>query len=406
MRTFSEVSAPAAGVSPTIRRKGKIERKTATSPQYDKVALVLQGGGALGSYQAGVIEGLLNANIEPDWVAGISIGALNTAIIAGNAPENRLKALTGFWDTICRPANLPPLFGALGNYASLFGDSARQGLSMLAASRAMMEGQRGFFSPRKHELFPFSATKTPANVSYYDTSALKDTLLKYADFDRINNGSMRVSLGAVNVRSGNFVYFDNKNIVLRPEHFMASGALPPGFPAVEIDGEFYWDGGLVSNTPLSEVLGQQEPGNTLVFQVDLWNAKGSLPLDMSRIAERTKDIQFSSRTRLVTDERVKAHRNALLVKELLELIPEQVRAQNAFCQQAQQVVSNGGVNIIQLIYKNKPFEGHCKDFEFSLDTMQEHWTSGLQDIEASLAKPGWLDVSKANGGVITHDIHR
>jgi NTE family protein len=187
---------------------------------------------------------------------------------------------------------------------------------------------------------------------------------------------------------------------------MASGALPPGFPAVEIDGEFYWDGGLVSNTPLSEVIGGLQRNHTLVFQVDLWSATGQLPADLNGIAERTQEIQFSSRTRMVTDVMLNTRMNALMVKELLSLIPSDVRKQNEVCRKAEGVASCGEINIIQLIYKNKPYEGHYKDYEFSLDTMEEHWSSGLLDIQTSLAQPGWLDFPVTSDGVITHDIHR
>ncbi len=378
--------------------------------RYDNVALVLQGGGALGSYQAGVIQGLLDARIEPNWVAGISIGALNTAVIAGNAPEDRQAALEGFWNTICRPAMFPALMGALGENANALGEQVRKSLSQLAATRAMLEGQQGFFTPRAPAWLTMWQTMwqtpKPSEVSFYDTSALKETLLKYADFERINKGPMRVSLGAVNVETGNFVYFDNTRDVLLPEHFMASGALPPGFPAVEIDGQFYWDGGLVSNTPLSEVLGEMQQQNTLVFQVDLWSAEGPLPSDLAAISERTKDIQFSSRTRMVTDQVARTQRNAVLLKELLSLIPEAKRKDNAWCAQAEALANSGTANIIQLIYKNKSYETYCKDYEFSLDTMREHWATGLEDLQASLAQREWFEVPDAATGIVTHDIHR
>jgi predicted acylesterase/phospholipase RssA len=218
---------------------------------YANIALVLQGGGALGSYQAGVYEGLSEAGIWPNWVAGISIGALNAAVIAGNPPAQRVAQLRAFWEHICRQPWLPPqLHAAFGGHALALPDGVRRWVDQIEAARTIFEGQNGFFVPRP--LAPvLPGVGSPTTASYYDTSPLRATLERFADFDRINRpDEMRVSVGAVQVRTGNLVYFDNTRTTLRPEHFMASGALPPGFPAVEVDGELYWDGGLVSNTPL------------------------------------------------------------------------------------------------------------------------------------------------------------
>jgi len=206
---------------------------------YDKkIGLVLQGGGALGSYQAGVYEALASSEYCPDWVAGISIGAINAAIIAGNAPENRVERLRGFWEQITAPTAWWPS-GLTGSLATC--------QQKLSAQLALSFGQPGFFAPRS--ALDWFSSEMP--ISYYDTKALKSTLERLVDFDRINSRKeMRFSVGAVNVRTGRFAYFDSEEISIRPEHVMASGALPPGFPPVEVDGEHYWDGGLVSNTPL------------------------------------------------------------------------------------------------------------------------------------------------------------
>jgi NTE family protein len=375
-------------------------------PDYDEVALVLQGGGALGSYQAGVYEGLAEVGVHPTWVAGISIGALNTAIIAGNPPEKRKEALEGFWDTICQPADMIGMFGAWSALMMGMTDYARKFSSMWAAGRALTEGQKGFFRPR----FPLPATgfgkKKPNEVSFYDTAALRETLLKFADFDRINDGDMRVSVGAVNVRTGNLVYFDNTRMRLRPEHFMASGALPPGFPAVEIDGEYYWDGGLVSNTPLTEVIRDSQHKDTLVFQVDLWSASGVLPGDFLDVSERAKDIQFSSRTRAVTDMLASTQKHAQIIKELLEHIPEKSRKNIPLLAEAEEAADGSAVNVVHLVYANKSFEGHYKDYEFSIDTMSEHWDSGLEDIRRSFGHPEWFKIPTRVEGFVTHDVHR
>jgi NTE family protein len=375
-------------------------------PRYDEIALVLQGGGALGSYQAGVYEGLAEAGVEPHRIAGVSIGALNTAIIAGNPPEKRVEALRGFWNAICHQR------GWLGNLSAWVvpgleqHDLARRWASMFAAGRALTEGQPGFFSPRFPLPLAGFAKVSPSEVSYYDTAALKETLLAFADFDRINDGGICVSVGAVNVRTGNLTSFVNRKTRLTPEHFMASGALPPGFPAVEIDGEFYWDGGLVSNTPLTEVLRDADQKDTLVFQVDLWSAQGNLPGDFLDVSERAKDIQYSSRTRAVTNMLAERQRNACFIKELLKHVPSSVVKADPLFRHAQKLADGSAINVVHLIYKNKSYEGHYKDYEFSIDTMNEHWDSGLEDIRDSFSHREWFDVPSRDIGFITHDVHR
>jgi NTE family protein len=375
-------------------------------PRYDEIALVLQGGGALGSYQAGVYEGLAEAGVQPNWIAGVSIGALNTAIIAGNAPENRVAALRGFWNSICHPLDWVGSLGAWMLPGSGMHDLSRKWASLWAAGRALTEGQPGFFSPRTPLSMAGFGKQSPNVVSYYDTAVLKDTLLKFADFDRINDGDIRVSVGAVNVRTGNLVYFDNTKMRLEPEHFMASGALPPSFPAVEIDGEYYWDGGLVSNTPLTEVLRDSDHKDALVFQVDLWSARGNAPGDFLDVSARAKDIQYSSRTRAITSMLADRQKHARFIKELLAHVPADLRKADPLFRLAEEAADGSAINVVHLIYKNKPYEGHYKDYEFSIDTMKEHWESGLEDIRDSFAHREWFDVPSREQGFVTHDVHR
>ncbi|WP_028208707.1 DUF3734 domain-containing protein [Paraburkholderia nodosa] len=375
-------------------------------PHYDEIALVLQGGGALGSYQAGVYEGLAEVGVQPNWISGVSIGALNTAIIAGNAPENRVQALRDFWNSICHPLDW---VGGLGAWMlPVFGmhDLARKWANLWAAGRAVTEGQPGFFSPRVPLPMAGFGKQNAEVVSYYNTAELKETLLKFADFDRINDGDIRVSVGAVNVRTGNLVYFDNTKMHLAPEHFMASGALPPGFPAVEIDGEYYWDGGLVSNTPLTEVLSDADHKDTLVFQVDLWSACGNAPGNFFDVSERAKDIQYSSRTRAITSMLADRQKHARFIKELLPHVPAELRRTDPLFRLAEEAADGSAINVVHLIYKNRPYEGHCKDYEFSVDTMQEHWRSGLEDMRDSFARREWFDVPSREQGFVTHDVHR
>ncbi|WP_334046493.1 patatin-like phospholipase family protein [Burkholderia cepacia] len=392
-------------MQPSQRNKLKLPHRIEL-PAYDEIGLVLQGGGALGAYQAGVYEGMAEVGVEPTQIAGVSIGALNTAIIAGNAPADRTEALRGFWNTVSQPTD--PL-SHVGAYLSAWPgleDVGRRWSSAWAATRTLIEGQGGFFAPRMHAPFGGFGRKRPDQVSYYDTSALRDTLLRYANFDRINDGNIRVSVGAVNVRTGNLVYFDNSKMRLAPEHFIASGALPPGFPAVEIDGEFYWDGGLVSNTPLTEIIRESQHKDTLVFQLDLWSARGKLPGDFLDVSERTKDIQYSSRTRAITAFMSQNQKHAQMIKALLEHIPEHVRLAHPLLRDAQKTADGSAVNVVHLIYKNKTFEGHYKDYEFSKDTMREHWASGLEDIRRTFGHPEWFEIPSREIGFVTRDVHR
>jgi len=358
---------------------------------YENVALVLQGGGALGAYQAGVYQALCEAEIEPTWVAGISIGAINSAIIAGNAPEDRIPALRGFWESVSAPAG-----GLLGGaWDSAFdtpphGSDMRRWVNGLHAAQALFSGAPGFFDPR----LPPPYLHPPGSVeatSYYNTAKLRATLLAHADFDRINHEtSPRLSLGAVNVRTGNFVYFDTRTDAIRPEHVMASGALPPGFPSVEIDGEFYWDGGLVSNTPLQWIADARPLRDTIAFQIDLWSARGQLPRDLSEVAMRQKEIQYSSRTRLVTDQIAQLHHLRGALRSLLGKVPPEL-LDTPEVQTLSRVATDTVHRIVHLIYRSRQFESDSKDYEFSRLSMREHWECGYQDAVRTLRDPKALE---------------
>lgn len=373
---------------------------------YEIRALVLQGGGALGAYQAGVYEGLAERDIDITCFAGISIGALNVAILAGNPKEQRVEKLRQFWETICQP-----YFGTAPNpilEQSLYqiNDWTKQFIGTYNAASAIMLGQKGFFRPKMLD-FMDKLNDSQKNVGYYDTSPLKQTLEDFCDFDLINDSKRHhVTVGAVNVRTGNITYFDNRKITLKPEHFMASGALPPAFPAVEIDGEYYWDGGLVSNTPLTKVLEQQKNHDTIVFQVDLWSARGAVPKSLDEIGDRIQDIRYSSRTRLVTEEMREDRRVQRLLRKVLDQVPEEIRNSEAFCKQAGLVACNKVSNIIHLIYRDKSYEQHFRDYQFGKSTMREHWASGLLDIRNTFAHKAYFAKPDNASGFVTHDVHR
>ena len=373
---------------------------------FESVALLLQGGGALGAYQAGVYEALLAAGVEPSWIAGISIGAVNSAIIAGNPPEDRVAKLRAFWEMASGGDLGWPGIGWSGTWTAPWDQLSAEGpirgwLNQLSAGRIMAQGAPGFFTPRMPP--PYLRTAgAPGATSWYDTAPLYATLEKLVDFDRINAGDCRFSVGAVNVRTGNFTYFDNATHKIGPKHVMASGALPPAFEAVEIDGEIYWDGGLVSNTPLDWVLSSRSELDTLIFQVDLWSASGDAPRDLLELAVRAKEIQFSSRTRAATDSFRQRQQLRAVYNELLELMPPELAA----TPQAQLLAraSDPAVyNIVQLVYRSPSYEGQSKDYEFSRRTMEDHWAAGRRDAETTLAHPEVLTLPEGANSVDVYD---
>lgn len=362
---------------------------------FECVALVLQGGGALGAYQGGVYEALAEVDIHPNWIAGISIGAINAAIIAGNPAKDRVSRLREFWTqaTSSAPWHCPGL-----------GDQTRNLLNQMNASFAVACGATGFFSARA--VTPWlQPNGTLEATSIYDTKALKQTLERLVDFDRLNAGITRFSAGAVNVRTGNFVYFDNNTDTIEAEHIMASGALPPGFPAIEIEGEQYWDGGLVSNTPLQWVVDNEPRRDTLAFQVDLWSAHGDFPRNMLDVMTREKEIRYSSRTRAGTDQFKYVQRLRHTLADLMDKLPENLKDSpeaRLLGKEAQQKV----YNIIQLIYRAKNYEGHSKDYEFSRLSMQEHWRAGYHDARRTLRHREVLERPTNHEGVLTFDLDR
>src|ERR1700719_1295802 len=366
------------------------QKVPARAASYDKkVALVLQGGGALGSYQAGVYEALSTSQYLPDWVAGISIGAINAAIIAGNAPAQRVERLQAFWEGITAPSSLWPVVSS-----AITGENRRT-----SSLNAIMFGQPGFFAPRPAMHWLLGITPT----SYYDTSALKDTLEQLVDFDRITAREIRFSIGAVNVRTGNFAYFDNAQMTIRPEHILASSAMPPGFPAVEIDGEYYWDGGLVSNTPLQYVLESIPRRSRLTFQVDLFHARGRRPTDLEEVSEREKDIRYSSKTRAVPNLFHRIHDVRHNINSLWDQLPERLRN----TPEAKFLYNFGCVttmDIVELIYRPSDPQGPSKDYEFSRTTMRTRWAQGVSDAQTTLLASPWLAPMPPEVGARTFDV--
>ena len=359
----------------------------------EECILVLQGGGALGAYQAGVFEELAKADHEPSWVAGISIGSINAALIAGNESAARIARLREFWDLVSS-ANPTAALSAI--------TATRENLNEASATKGMLLGVPGFFAPRFPPA-PFQPRGTLEAISYYDTAPLQKTLERLVDFDLLNSGAVRLSVGAVNVRTGNFQYFDSAKQRIDVRHIMASGALPPGFPPVEIDGEHYWDGGLVSNTPLQYVLDQPGKQRRVVFQVDLFAATGGLPTTLTEVTEREKDIRFSSRTRLNTTTELDLQVIAQAAKRLIAKLPRALR-DDPDVLALSRLRCESAVDVVHLIYRSKHYESQSKDYEFSRLSMQEHWSAGRADMAHTLHDPRWINHERSATGVHVFDL--
>jgi NTE family protein len=369
-----------------------------STPSEAQRVLVLQGGGALGSYQAGAYQALCHFHFDPEWVAGISIGAVNAAIIAGNEPHKRVARLKEFWDMVSAPVPWRPL---------LNGDNGRSAFNEASAALIATFGVPGFFTPRIPPA-PLWPPGYPEAQSYYDTAPLKRTLERLVDFDRINDLKCRLSVGAVGVTSGNFKYFDNVEFArqgkrIGPEHIMASGALPPGFPAVVIDGEHYWDGGIASNTPLDYVLDAETDRDLLIFQVDLFSARGSVPATLLEAAEREKDIRYSSRTRMNTDKNRQIHNTRRAVRDLINKLPDHLK-DDPSVKLLRESAKENTVTVVHLIYKSKNYETSSKDYDFSHVAMVEHWNAGVRDVHLSMRHEDWLERPQSGETMVTYDL--
>jgi NTE family protein len=360
--------------------------------------LVLQGGGALGSYQAGAYQALCHHDFEPEWIAGISIGAINAAIIAGNPREKRVGRLKEFWEMVSSPVPWNPVTS---------GDRGRSLFNETSAALIATFGVPGFFTPRLPPA-PLWPPGSPQSQSYYDTAPLKKTLERLVDFDRINDLQTRLSVGAVSVTTGNFKYFDNfefkkQRKKIGPEHIMASGALPPGFPSIEIEGEHFWDGGIASNTPLDYVLDAEIDNDLLIFQVDLFSARGPLPVSLLEAAEREKDIRFSSRTRMNTDKNREIHNARRALRDLMGKLPDYLKndpSVEILCKAAKE----NTVTVVHLIYRSKNYESSSKDYDFSHVGMVEHWGAGERDVHLSMRHEDWLERPQSGETMVTYDL--
>ena len=355
-----------------------------------QVVLVLQGGGALGSYQAGVYQALHEAGIEPDWIIGTSIGAINASLIAGNEPQNRLSRLQEFWkrmeqNPVWRFRDMFPGFNEKLSYWS-----------------TVTNGIPGFFRPNAlahaGNDYPLGADR----AGYYSTEPLEQTLGELVDFDLVNRCSPRLTVGAAHVRTSQMRYFDSRDSTLGVKHIMASGALPPAFPAVRIDGELYWDGGILSNTPTEAVFDDNPRKNSLIFAVHLWNPSGAEPTTMAEVLNRHKDVQYSSRIASHIARQQQAHRLRHVISQLAVRLPESERNSEA----VKELTGYGcptRMHVVRLLAPQLDRENHTKDIDFSRSGIMQRWEAGYIHTRAVLERTPWVGEFDPLSGVILHE---
>lgn len=355
-----------------------------------RTVLLLQGGGALGAYQAGVYQALDEGGCAPDWIVGTSIGAVNAALIAGNRPEQRLAALHGFWNHIGSSdfaAFLPPVW------------RHRELTGYLNTLRIMTTGEGGFFVPRPDRgLWAHS----PETASVYDTTPLRRSLERFVDFDVLNRRDVRLSVGATSVTRGKLVYFDNDDRKLGPEHVLASSSLPPGLPAVRVDGEPFWDGGLSSNTPLERVFSEDPHVDSLCFAVNLWNSFGNEPASLADVMARKKEIGFSSRFDDELDVFRHLHTLRHVVSQLYDALPEEQRRDPAF-ERLGRLGTRARVDVVRLCREGHGWETLSKDTNFSAALIEENWDNGYHDARRTLERAPWRQREEREG-VLIHEM--
>jgi len=369
---------------------------------FERVVLVLQGGGALGAYQAGVYEAIHEAEIEVDWICGTSIGGINGALIAGNRPERRVERLREFWEAITKPPigiPDPGLFVAL----SWNGSGKAHWTNRLSALASLLYGVPDFFTPRP---FPrlIAAAERPDLVSCYDTAPLQATLARLVDLDLINSKSVRLSVAATNARTGAPIYFDSLKHPITSAHIMASASLPPSFPPTEIDGEYYWDGAVVSNSPLQYVIDDASRYTALVFQVDLWDANGEVPLDIPSAYSRSLEIHSATRLSITLEQYKKTQKFRLAVAKLLDQLPDAFRNDPEVQFLAEEARARIAT-LVQLKYQSSRYETASKSFEFSRAAMKERWQAGYHDAKIALAEPRVFELPHVTEAARIFDVH-
>ena len=356
-----------------------------------QIVLVLQGGGALGAYQAGCYQAMHEAGLEPDWVIGTSIGAINAAVIAGSAPADRMDRLRTLWRRleygvgVAQAASLPMLGASLASWMT------------------MMTGLENFFTPNPAA---FASSQWPLgaeNAGYYSTSRLRKTLSDLIDFDRINQHATRLTIGAASVRTGEMHYFDSRKCGFGIEHVMASGALPPAFPAVRVEGELYWDGGILSNTPVEAVFDDNPRRSGLVFAVHVWNPHGPEPQTIAEVLSRQKDVQYASRTQTHIARQKQLHRLRHVVAELAAQLPPEVRAR----EDVRALAAYGCVtkmHVVRLLAPPVGVDDQSKDIDFSPSSIKTRWEAGYQEARSVIERAPWRLPTDPLDGFVLHEV--
>jgi NTE family protein len=362
-----------------------------------QTVLVLQGGGALGAYQGGVFESLCGHDLVPDWVIGTSIGAINSAIIAGNPPERRLERLREFWHLVGREDPLTPFA------ANPFTEWLAPWFNAGGLWNTITHGIPGFFEPRPGSMLDLNRVVPTPDTSFYDTKPLRATLERLVDFDYLHAKHVRCTVCAVEVGTGKLVAFDSHKHRLAPEHIMASGALPPGFPPVMVEGKAYWDGGIYSNTPVDIVMDDAERRDTLCFMVDLWDPTEAEPCSISAAMARQKDIQYASRTR----EHLEDHRTMQNMRRAIEILASRLSARDRDDPALRELTGLGctsTINIVRLIMKAMPSDDHNKDIDFARHRLAARWQAGVHDAQRALRHKRWLAPLPAPVGMVIHEL--
>jgi len=352
--------------------------------------LVLQGGGALGAYQVGVYTAMHEAGIEPDWVIGTSIGAINAALIAGNSPQRRLESLHAFWDRVEQRAGTAALglVPGLGN--------------VLANMATLTQGIPTFFGPNYASWFGPHVPVGAENAAYYTTAPLRDTLAELVDVEQLNAQRPRLTVGAVNVRNGEMRYFDSRDHRVSLDHVMASGALPPAFPAIRIEGDPYWDGGIYSNTPIEAVLDDKPRRDSLIFAIHMWNPEGSEPETLWEVIGRHKEIQYASRARSHISRQKQIHHLRHIIREIVKHVPEKERTSD----EVRELASWGcetTMHVVRLIAPRLDGEDHTKDIDFTPAGIRARWRAGYVATRRILERAPWKAMVDPVEGIVIHE---
>jgi NTE family protein len=354
-----------------------------------QTVLVLQGGGALGAYQVGVYQALAEAGIEPDWVVGTSIGAINAALIAGSPKGERVDRLREFWK---RVEHGPSLANFMPSWMS----------ASMRNAATVVNGVPSFFQPQPAAFLSPHVPLGPDAAGYYTTAPLMVTLEELIDFDQLNSGDVRLTVGASKVSNSEMVYFDSRDMALDVRHVLASGALPPAFPAVRIDGELYWDGGILSNTPVEVVFDDNPRRSSLVLAVHIWNPHGPEPRSIWEVMNRQKDLQYSSRSMAQIKRQRQLHRMRHIIAELSAMIPPE-RARDNSVAEMRSYGCTTTMHVVRLLAPALEYEDHSKDIDFSPEGIRQRWDAGYRDTMVTLEQAPWRGEFDPLEGFILHE---